>query len=270
VWVTDADVARMAKHKGMTPEAFAATYVREVGDRRSLKEERGGDCVMLENGKCSVYPVKPTPCSTFPFWDEVLESPESWAATAAKCPGMDHGDAYSREEVDLLASGVSAPLLEKQAAARAGPPRTDAIPESTWAAALADLGRLYDELAAELPRYRFTCAASGDCCDFDAFGHRLYATTLEAEWFFRNSPRQRANQNPRHCPAWGADRLCKARDGRMLGCRTFFCGTDGKDDPNEVYERYYRRVKEIHERHGLPFRYDDVVRWAQERRPAAS
>jgi Fe-S-cluster containining protein len=271
VFVTDADVARMARHKGMAADEFERTYVRRVGDRKSLKEERNGDCVMLEGGKCSVYPVKPTPCSTFPFWDAVVESEESWKETAAKCPGMDHGDLYSPAEVTTLLSGVSAPLLEKQAAAReASTRRAGDVSEETWRAALEDLARVYADLEAELPRHRFVCVASGDCCDFDAYGHRLYATSLEAEWFFRNSPRQRANQDPGKCPAWGADRLCKAREGRMLGCRTFHCTSLSGADPAEVYERYYRRVKEIHERHGLPFRYADVVEWAAERRPAAS
>ena len=105
---------------------------------------------------------------------------------------------------------------------------------------------------------------------FDAFGHRLYATTLESEYFFRNSPQQRANQNPRHCPAWGSDRMCKARQGRMLGCRTFYCGEHKNGDPNEIYERYYRRIKDVHERHGIPFRYADVTAWAAERRPVSS
>jgi uncharacterized protein len=269
VWVNDADIRRMAKHKGMTPAHFADAYVRRVGDRMSLKEERNGDCVMLEGGKCSVYPVKPTPCSTFPFWDAVLETPETWAETASKCPGMDQGDLYAREEIDALASGISAPLLEKQAAARADP-KEATVSEETWAKAFAELERVYADLEAELPRYKFVCVASGDCCDFDAFGHRLYVTTLEAEHFLRNSPRQRANQNPRHCPAWGADRTCKARAGRMLGCRTFYCGDHKNGDPNEIYERYYRRVKDIHERHGLPFRYADITAWAAERRPAAT
>jgi Fe-S-cluster containining protein len=271
VWVTAADVARMAKAKGMTPDAFARLYVRRVGDRASLKERANGDCAMLEGRKCSVYAVKPTACSTFPFWDDVLASPATWAATAERCPGMDRGDLYERAEIEALASGISAPLLEKQAAARdadEGPPPS--VPEETWRAALAELEAIYADLDEELPRHKFLCQASGDCCDFDAFGHRLFATTLEAEHFFRNSPSQRANQNPRLCPAWGSDRLCKARQGRMLGCRTFHCAGGNGTDPSALYERYYRRVKDVHERHGIPFRYADVVQWAAERRPAST
>lgn len=270
VWVRPADVRRLAKHKGMTPEEFTKKYVRKVGDRLSLRERANGDCVMLEDRKCSVYPVKPTACSTFPFWDEIVASKESWDETAAKCPGMTRGGAtYDVADVEVLLSGVPEPLLAKQAAARAAADApAPVVPEATWAAAFAELSALYAELDAELPRYKFVCQASGDCCDFEAFGHRLYASTLEAEWFFRNSPTQRMNANAKLCPAWGADRMCKARTGRMLGCRTFYCGEHKNGDPNEIYERYYRRIKELHERHGIPFRYADVTAWSAERRPA--
>jgi uncharacterized protein len=270
VFVTSRDVARLAKHKGTTPEAFAKLYVRRVGSRLSLKERANGDCSMLEGGKCSVYAVKPTACSTFPFWPEILESREAWDETAERCPGMNRGDDYAPAEIATLRAGVSAPLLEKQAAARAkagAPP--PAVSDEAWEAALADLDRIYADLEAELPRHKFVCQASGDCCDFDAFGHRLYATTLEAERFFRRSPPDRANDDPRSCPAWGKDRLCKAREGRMLGCRTFFCAGGQGVDPNAIHERYYRRVKDVHDRHGIPFRYADVVEWAKERRPAS-
>src|SRR5438445_9078594 len=197
VWVDSADIRRMAKHKGMTPEAFARLYVRQVGDRLSLKERDNGDCVMLEGKKCSVYAVKPVPCSTFPFWDEVVGTKEAWDATAAKCPGMGRGDVYSEGEVDALASGITAPLLEKQAAAARGEPwSAPEVSEETWEKAFAALEALYADLEAELPRYKFVCQASGDCCDFEVFGHRLYVTTLEAEYFFRNSPPQRMNASP--------------------------------------------------------------------------
>ena len=245
VWVKDADVRRLAKAKGMTAEAFAKLYVRRVGDRLSLKERANGDCVMLENRKCSVYDAKPTACSTFPFWKDVVASPESWAETAQKCPGMNHGDVYDGGEISTLLRGVPGPLLEKQAEARRatdGEVGPEPVSEETWAKAFAELDAIYADLDRELPRYKFVCQASGDCCDFEAFGHRLYVTTIEAEYFFRNSPQKRFNEDAKQCPAWGADRMCKARAGRMLGCRTFYCGTNKNADPNEIYERYYRRI----------------------------
>src|SRR5205085_2656277 len=152
------DVERMAAHKEMSVEDFTRKYVRRVDTRLSLKERSNGDCVMLVDGKCSVYAAKPTQCSTFPFWDGVLESRASWAETAAKCPGMDKGDCYDEGEIDLLRRGVPEPLLDKQAQARrkaSGEPAPDfeamrrAVPDSAWTAALADLDALYEELDRE-------------------------------------------------------------------------------------------------------------------------
>lgn len=280
VWVTPEEIARLARFKGQSVERFSREHVRRVGKRLSLIERKNGDCVLLRDGKCTVYPVKPTPCSTFPFWDGPLSSPEAWQETAARCEGIGRGALYSREEIERVHAGDAGPLLAKHAAAAAAPPTlhpADGASASPGAlpplpermeAALADLERLYAELDSELPRYRFTCAASGACCDFDAYGHRLYASTLEAEWFFRHAPAGRANDDPRHCPAWGADRLCKARTGRMLGCRTYFCGPYPAGLPQDVHEPFHARVKALHERHGIPYAYRDVLAWSAERRPA--
>lgn len=57
-----------------------------------------------------------------------------------------------------------------------------------WRAAAADAGvaeairTLYAEVEAEVARRRPICLASGRCCHFDAWGHRLFVTGLEAAW----------------------------------------------------------------------------------------
>ncbi len=271
VWVTPDEIKGMAKAKGLTPTQFRKRYVRRVRGRFSLKERENGDCVMLEGEHCSVYTAKPVRCSTFPFWPEVLESKAEWDDTASRCEGIDRGALYTRKDIERIAAGDPRPLLRKQdenegeTAAGETPAPRHGPDEATWQAAFEDLERLYRALAEELPRYRFTCAASGKCCDFDAYGHRLYATTLEAEYFFRHGGSERQNDDERHCPAWGKDRLCKARDGRMLGCRTYFCGPYPVIPPDDVYERYYARIKAIHEKHAIPFAYRDVRAWTADR-----
>lgn len=264
VWIEDADVQRMAAALGITPKRFLKRYTRRVGRRTSLREQSGGDCILLEDGRCTVYTAKPTRCSTFPFWSDVLDSPEEWAEAAERCEGIGQGDLYDVGEIRRLTEGDASPLFEKHARA---PDPTPAEPD--WEAAFAALQAVYDELDEELPRYRFTCSASGRCCDFDAYGHRLYLTTLEAEMFFRNGPADRANDDPRHCPAWGPDRLCNAREHRMLGCRTYYCPPYPAGVPEELHERYFRRIKALHVVHGIPYAYRDVVDWAAERRPAS-
>jgi Fe-S-cluster containining protein len=279
VWVEKEDIERMAKALGLSRKAYERKYVRRVGRRKSLRERENGDCVMLGEGdrRCRVYAAKPSRCSTFPFWPEVIESPESWRETAQRCEGIDAGDSYPLDAIERLLSGDATPLLERQAAPDPpaqehasgdadGAPAPRAPDEATWTAALAALEEVYADLAREMPRFGFTCAASGACCDFDAYGHRLYATTLEAEHFFRNAPRERANDDERSCPAWGKDRLCHARGARMLGCRTYFCGPYPNETPEEVHERYFPRIRALHDRFAIPYAYRDIVDWARERR----
>ena len=57
-----------------------------------------GHCVLLNNeGKCSVYPVRPTQCRTYPFWPEILISQEKWDNELNRCEGINQGDVIEIE-----------------------------------------------------------------------------------------------------------------------------------------------------------------------------
>ncbi len=82
------DVTRIAAHLGMPEDAFRSRYVRASGDR--LVDGLGSRCVFLEDGgraACSIYPVRPERCRTWPFWDEHRDSTRL-AAAARSCPGI--------------------------------------------------------------------------------------------------------------------------------------------------------------------------------------
>lgn len=67
-----------------------------------LSATDGQGCPLLtEDRGCSVHPVKPIQCSTFPFWQEHLDDEASWEAAKKYCPGMDAEDArvYTAEEI---------------------------------------------------------------------------------------------------------------------------------------------------------------------------
>jgi Fe-S-cluster containining protein len=268
VWVTKEEVAAMARALGTSPRAFSRRHVRRVGRRLSLREREHGDCVMLDGTRCRVYEAKPARCSTFPFWPDVLESPATWEETAERCEGIGEGDVYDADAIEALLGGDAGPLLERQA----GPPpaeeplaEVDDLLADVPEAAFADLDRLWTDLERALPKYRFTCSASGRCCDFDAYGHRLYVTTLEAAWFFRHLGDGRVNEDPRSCPAWGSDRLCHARTARMLGCRTYHCPPYPHGVPEDLHEAFHRRLKALHDRHGVTFAYRDLRAWVADR-----
>lgn len=107
VEVTRAEVERIAAHLGIPLETFGRRYLRRVkGNKVSLTEQQNGDCVFWKRGEgCSVYEVRPTQCRTFPFWPEVVESPESWEEQREMCPGMGEGRRYSPERIAEVLAG---------------------------------------------------------------------------------------------------------------------------------------------------------------------
>lgn len=80
----------IADYLGITVQEFAKKYLRSVDDKYSLKENLPNyDCVFLKDQKfCSIYPVRPTQCRTYPFWPRKLISQETWEETASECEGI--------------------------------------------------------------------------------------------------------------------------------------------------------------------------------------
>jgi Fe-S-cluster containining protein len=101
VWVNDDEVRALAVFRGEPVEEVLGLYTRrEGGTRRSLKEKANGDCVFYDREKgCTVYPVRPRQCRTWPFWECNAHSPAAWAAAAADCPGMNQGELIPAEEI---------------------------------------------------------------------------------------------------------------------------------------------------------------------------
>lgn len=99
----------MAAHMGLSESEFLATYAHQIDGKWSLRERKGPqgwDCVFLTrdaDGRagCGLYRARPQQCRTWPFWPELLASPEAWAAAKREtpCPGMDSGPVIPVEEI---------------------------------------------------------------------------------------------------------------------------------------------------------------------------
>jgi Fe-S-cluster containining protein len=125
--------------------------------------------------------------------------------------------------------------------------------------ALADLRALYEEFDRETARVAPVCRASGRCCDFDAWGHTLFASRLEADLLLADSQPVAFDPASRLCPFW-KERRCTARGPRPLGCRAFFCDETKSDAMGDLHERFLRRLKDLHDRHGIPWDYAPLLR----------
>ncbi|MSR54202.1 MAG: YkgJ family cysteine cluster protein [Gemmataceae bacterium] len=100
VWVNDAEIAAIAEFRGEPLEEVVGLYTRREAPRRSLKEKANNDCIFWDReGGCTIYPVRPRQCRTWPFWESNTTTPEDWKRTAEECPGCNQGDLISVEEI---------------------------------------------------------------------------------------------------------------------------------------------------------------------------
>ena len=93
------DINRISSYLKMKQELFATQYLRLVSGSLSLREFKNGDCFMYDNG-CTIYPIRPLQCRTFPFWKSNLKIESDWERQKHTCPGMDKGRLYAWQEVE--------------------------------------------------------------------------------------------------------------------------------------------------------------------------
>ena len=147
---------------------------------------------------------------------------------------------------------------------------------STRADVIAAVQQIYTDLQIAIDTRRPLCSASGECCRFDAYGHRLYVTTLELATFVAQLPPpakpKTSSLTPstssglalhpsslphNDCPYLVAGR-CSVHLIRPFGCRIFFCDPTATQWQNDLYEATLQRLKDEHERLAVPYRY---VEW---------
>jgi hypothetical protein len=100
---TDAEARAIAMHLGLDEVSFRRRYthrrygvlsLEERVDRTDPRHPEGRhDCVFLVEmapGRrgCSIYPVRPQQCRTWPFWPSLLRSEACWDEARRGCPGM--------------------------------------------------------------------------------------------------------------------------------------------------------------------------------------
>lgn len=100
VWVNDEELQALAEFLGEPLETVVGFYSRREGDRRTLREKANYDCIFYDREKgCTVYPVRPRQCRTWPFWEGNVKTPAMWERTAEGCPGCNQGELIPSEEI---------------------------------------------------------------------------------------------------------------------------------------------------------------------------
>lgn len=122
-----------------------------------------------------------------------------------------------------------------------------------------DMRALYDDVDRQIAAHQPNCRNRGQCCNFQAYGHRLYVSTVELSHFVSNHADswRGSNATAGQCP-YQVDGKCTARESRPLGCRIFFCESETAAWPNEIYEAALERSQQIATSHSVEYRY---VEW---------
>ncbi|MGC8551919.1 MAG: hypothetical protein ACP5O7_03540 [Phycisphaerae bacterium] len=152
---------------------------------------------------------------------------------------------------------------------------------------IAAVRQLYAALEDEIALQKPLCTASGRCCHFESYGHRLYVTPAEMVVFEHHRREAAVAHRPGGlsppagpepdawrfplplldescevnpgCP-WQVNGLCMAREGRPLGCRIYFCDESSSAWQTSAYERFHNELKRLHERFDIGYSYTE---WRQ-------
>lgn len=119
---------------------------------------------------------------------------------------------------------------------------------------LRELGQLYRELDGEIADRRWRCRTCGECCRFARHGQELFCSAPEVEFLMAGSDLSDVVAD--EACAFLQEARCTRYDRRTLGCRTYFCEAAGGDEMSELSERYVARLKRLHRRFGLAWRYE--------------
>lgn len=124
-----------------------------------------------------------------------------------------------------------------------------------------EVAAFYDWIDSQLgqdPARAGGCNACGACCDFPAYDHRLFVTPLELIYLAaRLDTNVLKPMTSGRCP-YQQGKDCTIHEHRCAACRIFCC--QGKPEfQSELSEAALRRLKEICEKYGVPYRYQDLA-----------
>jgi len=107
IWITKPEIRMLAAYLGIDEEKLRETYLRRLGNRTTIIEDPvTRDCIFLKRvkgqKKCSIYPVRPNQCRTWPFWSDNLQTPDAWNEAARTCPGINRGACHGFKAIEKL------------------------------------------------------------------------------------------------------------------------------------------------------------------------
>lgn len=98
IYVSSQEIQQIADFLHLSVQDLINQALYPYTNSYSIKERLEGSCFFYDRG-CSIYPVRPAQCRSFPFWTKTLRSAYAWKQAARACPGIGNGRLYTRDEI---------------------------------------------------------------------------------------------------------------------------------------------------------------------------
>ena len=90
IWVNQQEILQISTFLQINLIDYIQKYINRIDNRFSIKErftEDGFQCVFFDGPKkkCSIYPVRPFQCRTYPFWEHFRLNGKQ---VKRECPGI--------------------------------------------------------------------------------------------------------------------------------------------------------------------------------------
>ena len=87
--VEDAEIEKISAFLGLFPHTFVETCCVQKHEKTYVACRPDGFCLFCaSDGGCRIHPVKPKPCSLWPFYPALLGDRENWESAKDACPGI--------------------------------------------------------------------------------------------------------------------------------------------------------------------------------------
>ncbi len=129
------------------------------------------------------------------------------------------------------------------------------------AAEVESVYRWIESEIAQTQAHSTPCRQCGQCCDFEAYDHRLYVTSAELVHFLTRTGHKVPESTGSTCP-YNIDGLCTVHQWRFAGCRIFICSGNPQVQAR-ISEEAIRRFRQICERFSLEYRYVNLLQAGQ-------
>jgi hypothetical protein len=86
-FIAETEIKKIAAHIHTDPNTFVENYCQISGGKTILAQAEDMYCIFWD-GLCTIHPVKPRMCKTWPFIESVLIDIHNWHIMASLCPGI--------------------------------------------------------------------------------------------------------------------------------------------------------------------------------------